>query len=98
MFDFACECVCVCVCNFIFLFQYFALLLSVFKKQFQKDLINLGQAEWRFAGDFLEMWPRSQTLTLQATYLHLSGILSNGQSFSENIAWSTTVLVSKCPR
>lgn len=50
---------CVCVCNFIFLFQYFALLLSVFKKQFQKDLINLGQAEWRFAGDFLEMWPRS---------------------------------------
>lgn len=51
--------VCVCVCNFIFLFQYFALLLSVFKKQFQKDLINLGQAEWRFAGDFLEMWPRS---------------------------------------
>lgn len=49
----------VCVCNFIFLFQYFALLLSVFKKQFQKDLINLGQAEWRFAGDFLEMWPRS---------------------------------------
>lgn len=41
-----------CVCNFIFLFQYFALFLSVFKKQFQKDLINLGQAEWRFAGDF----------------------------------------------
>lgn len=30
MFDFACECVYVCVCNFIFL-------LSVFKKQFQKD-------------------------------------------------------------
>lgn len=59
MFDFACECVCVCVCNFIFIFRYFALLLSVFKKQFQKDLINLGQAEWRFAGDFLEMWPRS---------------------------------------
>lgn len=58
MFDFACECVCVCVILFFF-FSILPFFCQYFKKQFQKDLINLGQAEWRFAGDFLEMWPRS---------------------------------------
>lgn len=50
--------VCVCVILFLF-FSILPFFCQYLKKQFQKDLINLGQAEWRFAGDFLEMWPRS---------------------------------------
>lgn len=72
MFDFACECVCVCVCNFIF--QYFALLLSVFKKQFQKELNKFRSSRValcrRFFGNVAEVIDSNPSSHISSPFWH----------------------------